>query len=74
MKVSGEKPQFAKGKEAGTKSGATGWGHSRGGALTLDIKSGLSTGAPGRERCLPLAWEVTTGWGEWAPGGERDAQ
>lgn len=46
MKVSGEKPQFAKGKEAG----ATGWGHSSGGALTLDVNSGLSTGAPGRER------------------------
>lgn len=50
MKVSDEKPQFAKGKEAGTKSGATGWCHSSGGALTLDVKSGLSTGAPGRER------------------------
>lgn len=73
MKVSGEKPQFAKGREAGTKSGATGWGRSGGGALTLDIKSGLLTGVPGREPCLPLAWEVTMGSGGWGQSEEREA-
>lgn len=53
MKVSDEKPQFAKGKEAGTKSGATGWGHSSGGALTLDVNLGFQQEHPEESDVFP---------------------
>lgn len=70
MKVSRETLQLPKSREAGTKSGATGWGHFAGRTLILDIKTGLSTGISGRElcslgmRCNDGVGIMGTGWRE----------